>query len=209
MSSTATQPSSGATRPGGRTARTRAAVRDATLAELAAHGYRGLTVEGVAERSGVHKTTVYRRWGGVDRLIVDALDLAGADDWQPPDTGTFTGDCRALAGEVLRSFADPAEGAASSAIVAASFQSARAAQALRSFYADRHERSEVVVTRAIARGELPAGTDAAAVVRAVVAPLYHRLFITREPLDDRVTEQAASAAVAAATAGVFARSTSQ
>lgn len=203
MATTAAQTNSGTTRPGGRTARTRAAVRDATLAELAEHGYEGLTVEAVAERSGVHRTTVYRRWGGVDGLIVDALDLAGADDWRPPDTGSFAGDCRALADEVLRSFADPAQGAASAAIVAASFQSARAAEALRAFYADRHERAEVVVSRAVSRGELPAGTDAAAVVRAVVAPLYHRLFITRELLDERVAAWSADAAVVAATAGVF------
>ncbi|MCT2587503.1 TetR/AcrR family transcriptional regulator [Actinophytocola gossypii] len=202
MSTTPAQP---VTRPGGRTARTRAAVRDATLAELAAHGHRGLTVEGVAERSGVHKTTVYRRWGGVDGLIVDALDLAADDDWQPADTGTFAGDCRALADAVRRSFADRTEGAASTAIVAAAFQSTRAADALRKFYADRHQRSEVVVDRAVARGELPAETDAAAIVRAVVAPLYHRLFVTREPIDERVTEHAAAAAVAAALAGVFAQ----
>ncbi|OLF16883.1 TetR/AcrR family transcriptional regulator [Actinophytocola xanthii] len=203
MSSPATQPDFGSARPGGRTARTRAAVRDATLAELAAHGYRGLTVDGVAERSGVHRTTVYRRWGGVDGLVVDALDLAGEDGWQPPDTGGFAGDCRALAAEVHRSFADPAQGAASAAVVAASFQSPRAAEALRGFYADRNARSEVIVSRAVDRGELPAGTDAAAVVRAVVAPLFHRLFITREPLDAGVAEQAAEAAVAAALAGVF------
>jgi len=161
-------------------------------------------VEGVAERSGVHKTTVYRRWGGVDGLIVDALDLAAGDDWRPTDTGTFAGDCRALADDVRRSFADQAEGAASTAIVAAAFQSTRAADALREFYADRHQRAEVVVARAVARGELPAGTAAADVVRAVVAPLYHRLFVTREPVDERVADRAAAAAVAAATAGVFA-----
>lgn len=197
MSSPTAQPDSGATRPGGRTARTRAAVRDATLAELAAHGYRGLTVDGVAERSGVHRTTVYRRWGGVDGLVVDALDLAGEDGWEPPDTGDLAGDCRALAEEVHRSFADPA------AVVAASFQSPRAAEALRAFYADRNARSEAIVTRAVARGELPPETDAGAVVRAVVAPLFHRLFITGEPLDARVAERAADAAVAAALAGVF------
>ncbi|GAB3464227.1 TetR/AcrR family transcriptional regulator [Actinophytocola sediminis] len=204
MPTPTTQPSS---RPGGRTARTRAAVRDATLAELAAHGYRGLTVEGVAERSGVHRTTVYRRWGGVDELIVDALDLAGDDKWRPPDTGSFAGDCRALAEEVVRSFADQAEGAAATAIVAASFQSTRAARALRAFYADRHERAEIIVTRAVARGEVAAGTDAAEVVRAVVAPLYHRLFITNEPLTDHIATRSAAATVAAATAGVFTRST--
>uniref|UniRef100_UPI000B1D4F1A TetR/AcrR family transcriptional regulator n=1 Tax=Streptomyces atriruber TaxID=545121 RepID=UPI000B1D4F1A len=57
-------PAPGTRRPGGRTARTRAAVRDAVLSGLADHGYPGLTVEYVADHSGVHKTTLYRRWGG-------------------------------------------------------------------------------------------------------------------------------------------------
>src|SRR5690242_201393 len=86
------QPDAATVRPGGRTARVATAVRDATLAELTEHGYAGLTVENVAERSGVHKTTIYRRWGGVDGLIVNALDLAAQDSWAPPDTGTLEGD---------------------------------------------------------------------------------------------------------------------
>ncbi len=88
--------SPGGRRPGGRTARNRAAVVEATLAELARCGYSGLTVENVAERSGVHKTTVYRRWGGVDGLIVDALHAAGEDVWAAPDTGALDTDLRPL-----------------------------------------------------------------------------------------------------------------
>ncbi|MFI0777237.1 TetR/AcrR family transcriptional regulator [Streptomyces sp. NPDC021212] len=87
----------GTVRPGGRTARTRAAVRDAVLTGLAEHGYPGRTVEYVAERSGVHKTTVYRRWGSVEGLVADALRLAGEDSWTAPDTGILDGDLRALA----------------------------------------------------------------------------------------------------------------
>ncbi|MEU4828600.1 TetR family transcriptional regulator, partial [Actinomadura sp. NPDC023710] len=52
----------GAVRPGGRTARTRAAVLAATQGELEEAGYAGLTLEKVAERSGVHLATLYRRW---------------------------------------------------------------------------------------------------------------------------------------------------
>ena len=74
-------PAPGSRRPGGRTARTRTAVRDAVLTGLAEHGYPALTVEYVAEHSGVHKTTLYRRWGGVEGMVADAVDaaLAGAD----------------------------------------------------------------------------------------------------------------------------------
>lgn len=120
MTSSGAQPTS---RPGGRTARTRAAVRDATQAELAEHGYAGLTVEAVATRSGVHKTTLYRRWGGVDGLIVDALAQADEDDWRPPDTGSLEEDLLGLAWEVLSTFADPVAAAAPTAFIAAAFQS--------------------------------------------------------------------------------------
>jgi AcrR family transcriptional regulator len=46
----------------GRGPKVRAAVLAATLEELAAVGYAALTVDDVARRAGVHKTTIYRRW---------------------------------------------------------------------------------------------------------------------------------------------------
>ncbi|MEU6331385.1 TetR/AcrR family transcriptional regulator [Streptomyces sp. NPDC047049] len=230
----------GTRRPGGRTARTRAAVRDAVLAGLTEHGYPGLTVEYVAEHSGVHKTTLYRRWKDVEGLVADALDLAGEDSWVPPDTGSLEGDLRALAREVVASFTDPAVAASGSAMIAAAFQSERAAVALRDYYAERFTRCEVLVERAVRRGELPAapGTvpatpdatpsatpdtapsdtappgpaspavpesaiDAGALVRSVSAPLFFRLFITRETVDDSHADQAVAATLAAARAGAF------
>ncbi|MFK0293971.1 TetR-like C-terminal domain-containing protein [Streptomyces sp. NPDC090442] len=199
----------GTRRPGGRTARTRAAVRDAVLTGLTELGYPGLTVEYVAEHSGVHKTTLYRRWGDLEGLIADALDLAGEDSWRPPDTGSLEGDLRALAREVVASFTDPAAGASGSAMIAAGFQSERAASALRAYYDERFARCEAVVERAVRRGELPSGegavVDAGALVRAVPAPLFFRLFVTREAVDEALADQAAAAALAAAHAGVFTR----
>lgn len=199
----ASSPAPGSRRPGGRTARTRAAVRDAVLTGLAEHGYPALTVEYVAEHSGVHKTTLYRRWGGVEGMVADALALAGEDRWAAPDTGSLAGDLRALAREVADSFADPARAAAPTAFVAAAFQSPRAAESLHAFYAERFRRCACVVDQAVARGEAPAGTDAGAVVRAVSAPLFLRLFVTREPVDTHVADQAARTVLAAVEAGAF------
>ncbi|UBI36410.1 MULTISPECIES: TetR/AcrR family transcriptional regulator [Streptomyces] len=204
QSPTGQSPIPGTVRPGGRTARTRAAVRDAVLTGLVEHGYPGLTVEYVAERSGVHKTTLYRRWGGVEGMLADALDLAGEDTWTPPDTGSLDGDLRALAQEILDTFTDPGTAAAPAAFIAAAFQSDRAAQALRGFYDERFRRCAPLVARAADRGEVPAGTDPGALARAVSAPLFLRLFITREPVDTAAADQAAAAALAAARAGVYA-----
>ncbi|MFI7636770.1 TetR/AcrR family transcriptional regulator [Nonomuraea sp. NPDC049400] len=190
-------------RLGGRSARVRDAVRQATLAELAEHGYSGLTVENVAIRSGVHKTTVYRRWGSAEGLIADALELAREEPWPLPDTGSLREDLREIAGLVRSGFADPVAGPISAAFVSAAVQSTGPAQALHAFFAARHEQAAEVVRRAVARGELPADTDVADVIRTAVAPIYYRLFITHESVTERDAERAADAALAAARAGVL------
>ena len=65
-------PSVGTRRPGGRSARVRSAVLAATLEVLVETGYDGMTVDAVAARAGVHKTTVYRRWPTKAALVAAA-----------------------------------------------------------------------------------------------------------------------------------------
>ncbi|WP_150250991.1 TetR/AcrR family transcriptional regulator [Nocardiopsis deserti] len=195
----------GGARPGGRTARNTAAVLQATLDELGEHGYAGLTAERVATRSGVHKATVYRRWGGVDGLLSAALEWSTTRDWEPERTGSLRTDLRALNATVLHGFTEASEGAVSAASVAAAFASSRVAGALRVFMADRHARAAVLVTEAIARGEAPEGTDAEEVVRSAVAPVYYRLFVSREPVTPADLELAARIAAEAAARGAFVR----
>ncbi|MGP3928762.1 TetR-like C-terminal domain-containing protein [Nonomuraea sp. KM88] len=62
---------------------------------------------------------------------------------------------------------------------------------------------EECVDLAIARGELPPGTDGEEVIRAVSAPIYYRLLVTREVIDAAVAERAALRTLAAARAGAF------
>ncbi|MBF6241199.1 TetR/AcrR family transcriptional regulator [Nocardia otitidiscaviarum] len=185
-------------RPGGRSARVRDDVRTATLAELAEHGYQGLSVDAVAQRSGVHKTTVYRRWRSPEGLIADALALAAAEPWPIPDTGTLADDLRALTELVRTGFADAQQGPVASAFIAAAMQNSAAATALHDFYQARHRQSAEIVRRAVGRGELPATVDAEQIVRLAVAPIYYRLFISREPVTEQDTRLAADAAIAAA-----------
>src|SRR5918992_5228630 len=121
-------------RPGGRTARVREAVIAATYDELAERGYAGLTVERVALRSGVHKTTLYRRWGGVDGLLADALAWSSLEPWDVPDTGTLEGDLRHLGAVLLDAFTHPESLRPSEAVIFAAGHSPRAAEALTAFY---------------------------------------------------------------------------
>jgi|SRR4051812_36632878 AcrR family transcriptional regulator len=190
-------------RPGGRTARNSTAVLDATIAELGEQGYDGLSVESVARRAGVHKTTVYRRWETKDQLIVAALAEAAERRTEVPDTGDAELDLRSLARAVRTTLRSEAGIATVRALVAGSASSEAARAVARRFWAARMVETRPIVERAIARGELPQGTDPDQVLMYVAAPLYHRLLVTAQPLTLAAADAAAGAAYAAAVAGVF------
>ncbi|WP_260615278.1 TetR/AcrR family transcriptional regulator [Microbispora sp. KK1-11] len=189
-------------RPGGRTARIRRHVLDAVLAELGERGYDGLTMDAVAARAGVHRATVYRRWGDVGGLLADVLDAAGDDAWQPPDTGSLEGDLAALNREIQDALT--AQPPIVAALIAASFRSEKADHAQRRLWEDRYARCEVIVRRAVQRAELPPRTDARRLLIAATAPLYHQLVLLRTPPDPGLPGQAARTATLAASAGAFA-----
>ncbi|MDX2389504.1 TetR/AcrR family transcriptional regulator [Streptomyces sp. DK15] len=189
-------------RTGGRSARVRAQVLEAVGALLLEAGYDGLTVDAVAERAGVHRTTVYRRWGDVGRLLADVLDAASDDTWCPPDTGSLENDLTALNQEVYEALAGGGPNV-TTALIAAGFRSAEAAAALSRFWEDRYARCAVVVTRAADRGELPGPADSRALLVAATAPLYHELLLLRTAPDPTLPRRAAAASAAAARAGAF------
>lgn len=186
----------GRRRPGGRTARVRVAVLAATLDELTEHGFDGLTVDGIAARSGVHRATLHRRWDDVGGLLADALDDSATDDWTPPDTGSLAGDLAALNEEVRVAFSGPRS--VSAAVVAASFRSEVAANAMRRFLDDRYVRAAVVVDRAVARGEAAGGTDPHTVLVAATAPIYHHLLLLGDGTDAAAVRRYADLAASAA-----------
>lgn len=194
-----------ARRPGGRSARIRAQVLAAVREQLVEHGFDELTVDTVAARAGVHRTTVYRRWREVGGLLADVLDAAADDDWRPPDTGSLAGDLAALNQEIGTALTTGPP--LTRALIAASFRSPDAARALSRFWADRYARCEPVVDRAVRRGEIPAGTDAHRLLIAATAPLYHHLVLLRTTADPLLlAEQAAHDAAVAAAAGTWATS---
>ncbi|WP_247720765.1 TetR/AcrR family transcriptional regulator [Streptomyces sennicomposti] len=193
----------GTVRPGGRTARVREAVLDAAGDVLAEAGFEGLDLADIARRAGVGKTTVYRRWGTPAGLAADLLEDMAAQSVPRARTGSLAEDLRANARLVVKTLTDPRQGRLFRALIAASLCDPQTAEALHRFYAVRVEEWAGCVTDAVGRGELPAGTDARAVVSAVSAPLYYSLLNTGEPLDEAAADRAAAAALAAARAGAY------
>ncbi|WP_172381718.1 TetR-like C-terminal domain-containing protein [Streptomyces sp. MNP-20] len=196
-------PAPGTVRPGGRTARVREAVLRAAGDALAADGFDALDLTEIASRAGVGKTTVYRRWGTPGALAADLLADMAEQSLRRADTGSLDGDLGANARLVVKTLTDPRQGRLFKALIAASLCDDQAARALHRFYEVRIEEWSGCVRDAIARGELPTGTDPHAVVAAVSAPLYYALLNRGRTVTEADADAAARAAATAARAGVW------
>ena len=176
-------------RPGGRSARVRSAVLRATLDELAAVGYGDLSFESVAHRAGVHKTTLYRHWPNREALLREAL-LARSEVTVPiPDTGSLReADLIAFAQTVVANITAPDYEAIVRAVASDARTEGALGDASRGFWRERFQLARIIVLRGIERGEIGADVDPNLLLESLVGPLYLRLLITREPLDDAFIE---------------------
>jgi AcrR family transcriptional regulator len=166
-------------RPGGRSARVRAAVLSATLDVLAERGFDRLQVPDVARRAGVHATPVYRRWGSKHRLVGEALLERGRPPSPTPDTGALRTDLERLlveGGALLRTA--PVLALFEVLLTNAEHPSDEVARARDRFFAAYVEEAQTIVERAVARSELPKGTDPTVLIELVIGPaLLRTLFM--------------------------------
>jgi len=183
----------------------RRAVLGATLAELAVHGYAGLSVENVAARAGVHKTTVYRRWADRESLVTDAVLVYSEAEFDLPDTGSFEADLHAGA----RRLVSWLTGEVGSALVAMLQSDAARLPAViaakQRFYSARAQHVQARIDDAARVGQLPERTDALELITTLVSPIYFRLLVTGDQVTDADADFAATVTLVAARAGLFIR----
>jgi AcrR family transcriptional regulator len=189
-------------RTGGRSARVRESVLSAVLQELDANGYAALSVEAVATRAGVNKTTIYRRWPTLDDLLVDALMSWSEDALPGQATGNIETDLLTL-GRELAAQLNGGIGRQIAAVLTAGLQSSQLREATRRYFDQQAERAAPIVAQAIDRGELPANTDANALLTTFRAPLFYRMVTTGDPIDEASVVQTTRITLAAARAGLL------
>ena len=170
-------------RPGGRTARVTESVLEAALAELAEVGWGSLSVERIADRSGVHKTTIYRRWGSVDQVVLDALLERGAEEIPAPHTGDISDDLVALGRSIAVSISEPIGRSVAAAAIGASDTSA-IRELADAFWSERFEQAGSIVTRGIERGQLSDGAEPDRVIEQIAARIWFRVMVNRIPVTD-------------------------
>ncbi|HZZ70095.1 MAG TPA: TetR/AcrR family transcriptional regulator [Phenylobacterium sp.] len=94
-------------RPGGRTARTKAAVFEAAAELVAERGHEAVAMTDIAKRARVAATSLYRRWGDVRALLLEVAVEKLAADSPLPDTGSLRSDLRVWARRIAASLRAP------------------------------------------------------------------------------------------------------
>jgi AcrR family transcriptional regulator len=173
-----------------RSERSRAKILKAAAALLITHGPRRMSIEGVADRAGVSKATIYRWWESKGELALDALvgELV-AKMKDVPDTGSLEGDLRDYIRTVVRTYGNPTIGRTQAAIIGEMQSDAALRRAYRVRVTDPlRSASRKIFTRAIARGEIPAGTDVDLLLDLLVGAVFIRLLFDISPLNQRVAD---------------------
>jgi AcrR family transcriptional regulator len=167
------------------------AILGAVVELLVEVGFGGLTIDAVAQRAGVGKATIYRRWDGKERLVLDALAVE-RKPVEVPDTGTLRGDLLAFYLPMIEPVAQQTAVRLMPALAAEAAVSPELADRLRSFIADRRAPAMAVMERGRDRGEIAADADLDLCIDQLTGALVYRLFFTGEPVTAEVVERAVS-----------------
>lgn len=173
----------------------------AALQRLGEVGYERLTIESVAARSGVNKTTIYRWWPSKEALLADALLESGLLTFEMPDTGSLRGDLVALGERVAGLLAGDGSVPIAVAVLAAAPCRQELARAGASFFADRLDRERPIFRRAVQRGELPADADEKLIMDLLDGALWFRMILRGEPLPEGFVAAAVDAILAGVATG--------
>lgn len=174
----------------GRSEQARMAVLEAADDLLVEKGFAGVTIEGIAARAGVAKQTIYRRWNTKTDILLDAFLQDAAEALTPSDHGDLATDLRAHLSLLADFLTGSDAGAVFRALLGHAQHDAAFAAVLRARHLEeQRSRDRLPLENAVRRGELPAGLDMAAEVDQLVGPIYHRVLVTGDPVDQSFTDR--------------------
>jgi TetR/AcrR family transcriptional regulator, regulator of autoinduction and epiphytic fitness len=168
--------------PDPRVERSRRVILEAVLEELGDVGYGALTIEGVAARAGVGKSTIYRHWTGKLDLVEDAFRTLKAP-LQAPESGTLRERIAGLLDQIACMVAESTYSSCMPALIEAAERDEQARELHRRFTAERRAILVDLLRDAVNDGELPSDTDPELLSDALVGTILMRRLMLHEPLD--------------------------
>jgi AcrR family transcriptional regulator len=177
-------PAPAPTRGRPRSQQARRAVLDATRALIEKGGYEAATIEAIAARSGVAKTTIYRSWPNRPALVVELL-MGMAGQAVPPPTGP---DPLAAVRTEMRGIAGASDHLIGRLLVSLLGEAQRDPEIrtalLEGLFYPRSEGTAKMIRQAQASGVLRKDVPAHVIVDLLVGPLFYRMFVRHQPLND-------------------------
>lgn len=172
-----------------RTPATEEAILEATRELLIEVGVRGLTIEGVAARARVAKTTVYRRWKSKEELALAVL-LEMVKIVAVPDLGNIRDELIAFVNFAIQVLRKTLMGRVMQGLVSDFASNEELGKAFREqVISQRLAEVHRLIERAIERGELRPDVDAVLVQELLVGPVYYRHLLSGRKLDRQLAER--------------------
>jgi len=179
-----------------RAERSKEAILDATRELLAENGNVGsLTVEAVAARSGVAKTTIYRRWRDKWGLALDAVMIDMLLPFaEPMDVGDTRKELATFVQVAVKNLSTPPSGPAMQALASQIATDPELGRVYREQVVEpRRNQLRPVIERGIARGDLRPDTDVRLVHELIAGAIFYRLLFSGPPIDRKLSTRIADA----------------
>jgi len=187
----------GERRPGRpRSEAARRAILDAASGELEERGYAALTMQGIAQRAGVGKQTVYRWWPSKADIVLEALVEVADSRIAVPDTGALPTDLTAF---LAATFRQRGQRPVLLGLMAEALLDPAFARKFRDrFLFSRRAALRGILDRAAARGEIAPDLDPELLIDVVYGVLWYRLMLDHAPLDEEAGARLADLVLRAA-----------
>jgi AcrR family transcriptional regulator len=157
-------------------------ILSAALQLLAEVGVGGLSMDDLAQRAGVGKATIYRRWTSKESLVLDALHTA-TTPIPTPDEGDLRSDLTTYTDALIERFGAGRGSDVLPHLIAASCYDENLRASLDEYTRARQATIRLILRRGIERGELGADADLDLLVDVILGPFFYRHLLTGAPLD--------------------------
>jgi AcrR family transcriptional regulator len=165
-----------------------AAILTAALELVGEAGIGGLSMDQVAQRAGVGKATIYRRWASKESLILDALRVA-TTPIPVPDEGDLRADLIAYTDAIVERFGATSASDVLPHLIAASCYDEPLRASLEDYTQSRQATLRRILRRGIERGELPPDTDVNLLVDLTLGPFFYRRLLSGATVDRRFSHR--------------------
>ena len=173
-----------------RSADSRSAILKAAYEILREGGFAAFTVEGVAARAGAGKATIYRWWKSKGALAIEAFFVAVAPKMDAvSESASATADLRKQVHMAATIYRGRAGHLLRELLALGQEDSDTRQQLLKDFLEPRRQAGLITLRRAMASGELDRRLDIEVLADALWGPIFHRLLVTRMPIDRRFVDR--------------------